>query len=116
MTIENLLSRGRKLIFTSRTCDIKRSSGDPSDYATPAEIHSDLSCSAVYEVSDEERERAGMTSISRPVRVYVDIPSSGVIQQHDKLVINSKEYLVCKAKLWPSDDPSFYELIMDYQR
>ena len=116
MTVENLLSRGRKLIFTTRTCDIKRSSGSTDAYGAPAEIHGDLSCSAVYEINDEERERAGMTSITRPVRVYVDIPDSGVIQQHDKLVTNSKEYLVYKAKLWPSDDPTFYELIMDFQR
>lgn len=116
MAIENLLKRGRRLLFLSKTCDVKRSSGSTSAYTSPALVHNDLSCSRVYEITDEERERAGMTSITRPVRLYVDIPASGVIQQHDKVAIGSNEYLVHKSKLWPHDDPSFYELIMDYQR
>lgn len=107
--------RGRNLLLT-QTCSIKRSGGSASGYTTPATVHASLGCSYIYEMSDEERERAGLTSVTRPCRCFVKVPSSGVIQEQDKLVTNSVEYLVVKAKKWPHEDAGYYELILDYQR
>ena len=107
-------TRGRKLSL-SQTCAIKRSGGSVTGYTTPATVHSSLSCSYVWEMSDEERERAGLTSITRPVRCYVEMPTSGVIQQHDVLVANSVEYRIENAKTWTTEEGSYYELIMERQ-
>lgn len=100
----------------TKTCDIQRSGGSATGYTTPVDVHTSLRCSNVQEIGDEERERAGLASISRPCRIYVKLPSSGVIQQHDVLITNSKEYAVIKAKLMPHDRPAYYELILDYER
>lgn len=107
--------RGRRMVWAN-TCTVKRSTGDVSGYDTPATVHSSLDCSRVYEYTDEEREKGFLTTVSRPLKIFATIPDDGVIQEHDKVVINSKEYLVVKAKLFPHEDPSFYELMVDYQR
>ncbi len=112
----NVLARGRTLIHGSNTCSIKRSGGDASAYTTPVSAHPELACSNVYEISQEEVEKAGLGSITRPCRIFVKVPSSGVIQQHDKLTTNSQEYLVVSAKKWPHQNETHYELIMDFQR
>lgn len=112
----SILARGRKQFYGSDTCSIKRSGGDVSGYTTPTAQYSSLKCSRVYPISDEERERAGLTSITRPCRIYVQVPSSGSIKQHDKLVANSREYQVISVKRWPDEDADQYELILDYQR
>lgn len=90
-----------------------------SQRSEPVDVHVGLACSRVTEMSDVEREKAGLTSISRPCRVFVQVPDSGEIKEQDKFLIPAqpgREYLVVKAKLWPHDSPLYYELILDYQR
>ena len=115
MDLMAVAQRGRKLSL-SQTCVIKRSGGSVTGYTTPATEHSSLKRSRVYPISDQEIERAGLTSITRPCRCYVETPSSGAIQQHDIMVANSVEYTVINAKQWPNENGSYYELSMDRQR
>jgi hypothetical protein len=75
-----------------------------------------LKCSYVYELSEEEKEKGMLTTVSRPLKLYTDMPTSGEIREHDVAVIDSKEYLVVKAQRWPFESPSYYELIVDYKR
>ncbi len=112
----SILSRGRMAIYGDNTCAIKRSGGDASAYTTPVSAHLELACSNVYEISQEEVEKAGLASITRPCRIFVKVPSTGVIQRHDKLTTNSQEYLVVSAKKWPHQNATHYELVMDFQR
>lgn len=113
--VATLLKRGRSLMY-SATCDVTRSGGSVSGYTTPASVHTTLSCSHVYEMSNDEAERAGLATISRPVEVYVKLPASGVIKEDDIITVNSKDYTVRMASLWPHQEPSHYRLIMEYKR
>lgn len=114
-TTASILTRGRILLY-GNTCTIKRSGGDVTGYTTPVTEHSNLACSNVYEISNEEIERAGLASISRPCRLFVKLPTTGSIKDQDWVTVNSKDYVIIKAVLWPQHDPTHYDLIMDYQR
>jgi hypothetical protein len=70
----------------------------------------------VYELSIEEMEKGWLTTTSRPLKIYVDIPVTGEIKEHDTVVIDSENYYVIKANRWPHTDPVYYELIVDYRR
>lgn len=113
--LTTLLKRGRTLVYHA-TCAVKRSGGSVTGYTTPAAVHTSLACTHFYEMSNDEAERAGLATITRPVKVYVKIPASGVIQEDDILTSNSNDYTVRKATLWPHQDPGHYELILEYKR
>lgn len=113
--VSTLLKKGRKLLY-STTCTVKRSGGSVSGYTTPAQEHYKLACSHFYEMSNDEAERAGLATISRPIKTYVELPARGIIQEDDILTANSKDYTVMKASLWPHQNPSHYELILEYKR
>lgn len=90
-----------------------------SQRSEPVDVHIGLACSRVTELSDGEAEKAGLATITRPCRVFVEVPESGVIKEQDKFLIPAqpgREYLVVKAKMWPHDSPRYYELLLDYQR
>ena len=103
-------------MFGGKTCDILRSTGDVTGYNTPTVVHSGLRCTYVTEVRDEEREKGFMATVTRPCRCYVDKPKVGVIRERDVLSVNDSEYMVVLAKKWPSENPSYYELLMDQTR
>lgn len=111
-----LLKRGRSLLQNETTCTIKRAGGTVAASTTPTAVHNDLPCSHVYEMSAEEAEKAGMATITRPMSTFAKLPDSGVIKEEDIAVVNSKEYTIRKAVLWPHDDPSHYLLIMEFRR
>lgn len=108
-----VLSRGRRLLY-STTCAVKRSAGTVAARTAPATVHGCLDCTYFYEMSNEEAERAGLATIGRPIKTYVKLPKSGAIKENDILTSNSKDYTVRKASLWPHQNPSHYELIMEY--
>lgn len=108
-------SRARKLLWR-QTCTIQRSPGDPSGYTTPTNTHTNLKCSYVYEINEEEKEKGMFVTVSRPMKLYTDLPTSGEIKEHDLVVVGSMNYLVVKAQRWPHEDPSYYELILDHKR
>lgn len=115
MDLGTYANRGRKLLY-AQTCTVQRSSGDASAYGSATNVHTNLNCSRVYELSDEEKEKGWMATTSRPLKIYTEMPSSGYIDQHDIVVVNSENYVVLKANRWPHSDPSYYELIVEYRR
>lgn len=115
MDLMTYAGRGRKLLWR-QTCTVQRSSGTPAAKTTPANVHTGLKCSYTYELNEEEKEKGLLTTVSRPMRLYTDLPTSGVIKEHDMVIVNSLNYLVVKAQRWPHEDPAYYELILDYKR
>ena len=115
MDLISYAQRGRKLLWR-QTCSIQRSIGVPGDFPEPTNVHTRLKCSYVYELSEEEKEKGFLATVSRPLKLFTDLPDSGVIQEHDVVVVNSKNYLVVKAQRWPHENPAYYELIVDYKR
>jgi hypothetical protein len=95
---------------------VQRSDGTAAGYSTPSDSLLNLNCSRIYELSDEEKEKGSLTTVSRPLKIYTALPSTGAIQEHDVLVVNDENYHVVKVNRWPHSDPSFYEVIVDYRR
>ena len=115
MDLSNFATRGRKLLWR-QTCTVQRSSGDASGYGASANTHMNLKCSYVWEMSEEEKEKGWLATVSRPLKMYTALPKTGTIKEHDVIVVNGENYAVLKANRWPHSDPSMYELIVEYRR
>jgi len=107
--------RGRTLLW-SQTCTIKRASGDASLYGPPAIVHLDLKCSLVTEMTDEEREKWFLATVSRALKLYTEVPKTGTIKEQDLVYVNDERYVVMKANRWPHSSPHYYELFVEYRR
>lgn len=115
MNLKTFLKRGRPLAY-SQTCQIKRSLGNASDYGEPAVVHSSLRCSYIHEISDEEFEKGWLATVSHPLKMYVEAPTTGTIKQHDIVVVNGENYFVVMVRRHPHSSPSHYELYVDHRR
>ncbi len=111
----NILDLGRLLYYVN-TCTVSRSGGSVSGYTAPVATHELLPCTNIYELSSIDAEKAGLATVSRPCRIFVKLPVTGVVQEHDQVTVNSKTYDVIMTKLWPHHDPTHYELLMDFLR
>ena len=115
MDLVTFAERGRRLLW-AQTCSVQRSVGTPAGYAAPTDQHLFLRCSRVYEIGIEEEEKGFLTTTSRALKIYIEIPDSGDIKEHDRVVVNDENYIVIKANRVPHENPSFYEAIVDYRR
>jgi hypothetical protein len=67
-------------------------------------------------LAEEEKERGMLATVSRPLKLFTDLPEDGEIKEQDIAVINDQNYLIVKAQRWPHGAPAYYELIVDYRR
>ncbi len=115
MDLTKFADRGRKFLWR-QTCTIKRSEGEETNFPDPTNKHLTLKCSSVFELNEEEKEKGMLVTVSRPLKIYTDLPADGEIKEHDVAVVAGRNYIVIKAGRWPHDAPAYYELIVEYRR
>lgn len=96
--------------FLSETAVIQRvTAGSDPDARTT--IVSSLKCDDPQWLDQEQKERAGMASVARALRVRCEVNTS--IHVRDRFVYNSTDYRIVAVTPIPAVNPSHYELIIE---
>lgn len=75
-------------------------------------VVANLPCSAVYPLSEQEKERAGMASNVRAVGVFCQYDEEIDDNQHQRVIVDDRDYRLHLALPWPQTNPAFIQLIL----
>ncbi len=71
-----------------------------------------LMCSEPMPMNDEEKERAGLATVTWLYSVFAEIPSTA-IQQRQRLVLGGIDYYIRSVLPTPKTSPIYYELYIE---
>lgn len=98
-------------------CSIERIDDDAAVDTDRTVIQQTLSCSSPIEMKNDEKERAGFGTVASIGMMWTKLPAAGiVIQERDRIVIDTLDLRVRKVKAWPMVNPEFYELHVEDER
>lgn len=98
------------------TCDVQRSATSGGTKTAPANVATGLACGIPQDLTNDEKERAGLASVSRPVGLNTAVPDGENIRRNDYIVVGSETFRVIKVTPRPGrNDVQYYDLIMDYK-
>lgn len=100
----------RAAIF-SETCDIKKVPAG-TDPDARDDVALDLACTFPQEMTDQDRERAGLGSMFSALRIHVDVPVVATIKENYRLVHLGVDYKIAKVKEHPKGNPEYLELLL----
>lgn len=75
-------------------------------------VVANLACTAVYPLSEQEKERAGMASRVRGVGMYCVFDEEIDDNQHQRIVVDGKDYRLHQVLPWPQGNPSYLQLLL----
>lgn len=101
--------------------DIKRVPADAADDAERETVVSQLKCSEVVEVSQDEAERHGMGTVASLHRAETAVPvptgvgngGAAVIRERDRFVIGGVDYRIRKVNPVPKNAPQYLQLFLE---
>lgn len=74
-------------------------------------VQSDLRCSHMQELKNDEKERARLSTVASILMVWTELPENDiVITEGHRVLIGGIDFRIRKVKAWPAINPFFYEL------
>lgn len=72
-----------------------------------------LDCTAPQALDDEDKERAGMATNARIMRVHCDVPDTAAITSRHRFVAGGIDYRIRGVTAVPATNPAYLELLLE---